>query len=66
MVGGTNGCEGVIIVILNAVHMSKFRCFLFIFILSVVGAVFLCCSSLCLEILQPGCPLVFSSGPAPK
>ena len=54
MVGSTNGCEGVNIVIVSVVHLSKFRCFfIHLLILLVVGAVFLC-SSHCRAIA--GCP----------
>ena len=47
MVWGTNGCEGVNIVILSVVHLSKFGCFF-----SVVGVVSFVLFLSCPEQLQ--------------
>ena len=41
--GGTNGCEGVNIVILSVVHLSKFSCF-FSVVVGVSFVLFLSCS----------------------
>ena len=68
MVGGgggggvTNGCEGVNIIILSVVHLSKFGCFFFFF--QWLVWCFLCCSSHAQSNCMLSLTVVFSSGPA--
>ena len=66
MVGGTNGCEGVNIVILRVVHLSKFGC-LFIggWVSGWCGFFFLCCSLHAQSNCRLSLTVVLSSGPAP-